>query len=453
MPEKLIVKKINETWLRLDTELSVLHELEEAFQFYVPGYQHTPMFKNKVWDGKIRLVSAYKQKTYVGLYKQLEEFCAARGYEFVGYESDDTDVTPESLVKYVQSIDLYSSGQSINFRDYQYTAIYKALKHRRHLIQSPTGSGKSAQIYSIVRYLEDQGLRILLLVPTVGLVSQMKSDFIDYSTENHWDVESNVHQIYAGQEKKTKKAVVLSTWQSLQAKSKIPNEWFEQFDVVICDEVHLAKSKELTGIIEKCINASYRLGFTGSLDKSQTHKQMLISLFGETTKVATTRALIDVGVLSNIKIKGIVYHYTPETSKALKKAEYAKEMDFIVRHERRNNFIRNLALSLTGNTIVFFTVVEKHGQVLNDLITSKDPTRPVFYVHGGIPAEERESIRHKMEMHDCNKTSIVFDHKTFRVDSTTKIKLVNGNYKVAADLSIQDDIDLDALELYASSEI
>ena len=47
------------------------------------------------------------------------------------------------------------------------------------LIVSPTGSGKSLMIYSIVRFLFESGQKTLIVVPTTSLVEQMYKDFID----------------------------------------------------------------------------------------------------------------------------------------------------------------------------------------------------------------------------------------------------------------------------------
>jgi len=69
-------------------------------------------------------------------------------------------------------------------------------------------------------------------------------------------------------------------------------------------------------------------------------------------------------------------------------------MDFIVRHEKRNNFITNLALDLDGNSLVLFQYVEKHGKPLYDLIKNKAHSkRKVFYVSGETGVDVREEIR------------------------------------------------------------
>lgn len=397
MTEILRTTKINETWLRLDAEVYLLEELNDAFKFRPNNFQFSPLYKNKVWDGWIRLVQVYKQKTYVGLANQLKDFCDSRGYIYEGYLPSQSNVSMEDVQSFVKKLNIHSANKPIQFRDYQYDAVYTALKYKKHIIQSPTGSGKSAQIYTIIRALE--GKNILLLVPTVSLVTQMFSDFQDYSSANGWDVKDNCHVIYAGQSKVSDKLIKISTWQSLQSKTNIKDSWFEQFDVVIVDETHLAKGKEISGILEKCTNAKYRLGFTGSLDKFHTHKQILFSHFTNTTKVASTRELIDKGHLSNIKIKALVLKYDTEICEALYKAKYQAEISFLVGNDKRNKMIKKLALSTKGNTLVLFRLVEKHGEILYDLMKSSTD-KQVYFIHGGTEVEDREQIRNLIKSND-----------------------------------------------------
>ena len=55
MPTIIKIKKKNHAMIVIDSEPSVLNELSDFFTFYVPGYKFMPAYKNKVWDGKIRL--------------------------------------------------------------------------------------------------------------------------------------------------------------------------------------------------------------------------------------------------------------------------------------------------------------------------------------------------------------------------------------------------------------
>jgi superfamily II DNA or RNA helicase len=387
MVDKVSLTKINETYVKIHCELDILQEIYEEYQFYVPGYKHTPKYKAGVWDGKIKLIDLYRQKTYVGLQNSIAKFCSSRGYEFSGCFENHI-ITPQDVVNFITSLNI-----PFKIRDYQYYAVYKALKDKRALILSPTGSGKSAQIYSIVRYLQPDH-KILLVVPTVSLVMQMKNDFIDYAGSS--TAQDDFHLIFSGKEKQTDKPITISTWQSIY---NMPDEWFKKYDVVIVDEVHQAKAASLTKIVEKAVNAKYKIGFTGSLDKSATHQMMLTALFNDPIRVATTRELIEKGYLCDIEIKCVVLKYNDEINKAFKKIEYQKEIDFIVQNEDRLKFVVNLANTLQGNTLILFNFVEKHGEKLyNEL--KKNSDKKVFFIHGGVDAEERETIRNIFEEHN-----------------------------------------------------
>lgn len=392
MEDKLVVSKLNETFMRLDCDHSMLYELSDEFQFLIPGAKFNPKVKAKVWDGKIRLVNIYAQKTYIGLYNQIKDFCARRNYKFVGYELFNPDITPQFTAQFIKTLNL---PPEISFRDYQYYAVHKALKNKRALILSPTGSGKSAQIYSIVRYLVENDKKVLVVVPTIGLTTQMKNDFIDYS-KNKDKFEDQIHIIYSGKEKQTDKPVTISTWQSIY---KMGKEWYQQWDAILVDEVHQAKATSLTTIVESCTNAEYKVGFTGSLDNALTHKMMITSLFTDPTKVATTRELINKGYLSEIEIKCKLLLYPEDVRKVFKKIEYKKEIDYIVQNEARLKYVVDLVNGLKGNTLVLFNFVEKHGEKLyNEL---KDKTnKTVYFIHGGVSADDREEFRQLTEQND-----------------------------------------------------
>jgi superfamily II DNA or RNA helicase len=173
----------------------------------------------------------------------------------------------------------------------------------------------------------------------------------------------------------------------------MPKDWFNQFGCVIGDEVHLFKATSLKSIMEKLINCRYRYGFTGTLDGSLTNRITLEGLFGPVEQVTTTSDLMEQGHVANLKIKALVLKYDKDTRQSTKKLNYQDEMDFLVRHEKRNKFIRNLSLSLEGNSLVLFQYVEKHGKILHDMMMTKVPDRKIFFVHGGVEGDDRERIR------------------------------------------------------------
>ena len=396
MTDTITITKVDEVYNKITCEPGIAYELNEYFTFEVPGAKFMPAVRNKFWDGKIRLYNVMSGYLYAGLNDKIEEFAKSRNYE-IEYASDFSDAE-FSLKEANEFIDSLNIPDKFERRDYQVKAFAHAIRKNRVLLLSPTASGKSFIIYLLTRYYN---ARTLIIVPTTSLVSQLSSDFADYGFVS----DTNVHRIYAGQDKQTDKPITISTWQSIY---KMDKKYFEQFDVVIGDEAHLFKAKSLTSIMSKLNNCKHRFGFTGTLDGTETHELVLRGLFGNVERVVSTSDLIDQEYLSKFKIKIIVLKYSDETKGAQKGNDYQDEMDFIVRNQARNNFIKNLTLSLEGNTLLLFQYVEKHGKILYDLMGKE---RKVYLVHGGVEADDRERIRKLVE--ESSSSIIVASYGTF----------------------------------------
>ena len=399
----LVISKKNEVFLRVQAEPHVYYELADQFTFEVPGAKFSPAYKKKFWDGKIRLFNTQTGEIYIGLLDRVVQFCKDHGYtyEFVNskhyglpFEVNE-GISKEGVKDYMNAICRHQP------RSYQVDGVYDALRHNRKLLISPTASGKSLMIYSIVRYYVENKKSTLIVVPTTSLVEQMYKDFADYG----WDVGSFCHKIYAGKERETDSQVIITTWQSIY---KLPRKYFERFSVVVGDEAHQFKSKSLISIMSKLADAKYRFGFTGTLDGSQTHKWVLEGLFGPSYKIIKTNELMKKGHVATLDINVLLLKHPPN-----KFENFEEEVQYIINHNRRNNFIKNLALDLKGNTLILFARVEKHGEPLYNLINNSNiiENRRVFFVHGGVDTEDREEIRDITERE--NNAIIVASYGTF----------------------------------------
>ena len=381
----LEIEKKNEVFLRVRAEPHIYQELSDHFTFEVPGAKFMPQYRNRHWDGKIRLFSTATGEIYVGLLDKITSFCKQYNYDykFLDNKYFGTPFEVDEMISMEGVKDFMSSISRITPRQYQVEGVHDALKHQRRLLVSPTASGKSLMIYSVVRYYTDKGQNSLLVVPTTSLVEQMYKDFEEYG----WDVEKYCHRIYAGKEKDPGGSpVTITTWQSIY---KLPRKFFEQFNVVIGDEAHQFKSKSLIQIMTKLHTAKYRFGFTGTLDGTQTHKWVLEGLFGPAYKVTRTKELMEKGQLAKLDITCLVLKHPPQ-----KFETYEDEIQYLINHEQRNNFLKNLALDQKGNTLVLYSRVESHGEVLYNLINnSKLANRKIFFIHGGVAADDRENVR------------------------------------------------------------
>ena len=415
---KMLISKVNEVYLQVKVDDDLERELTDYFTFEVPGAKYMPHYRRKLWDGKIRLYSPHNGRIYVGLLPYIKEFCSRNSIEYIIEEGveNERNVIRESVRDFATSLRPKNKGKSIEFREYQIDAIWHAIRTNRCLLLSPTASGKSLIIYTLVRYYHLMNLKTLILVPTTSLVEQMYSDFIDYGWKDEY-----IHRVYAGHDKGSRKPVVISTWQSLY---KLHRPYFAQYGCIIGDEAHLFKAKSLTDIMTRSSDCKYRFGLTGTLDGTQTHRLVLEGLFGKVTQVTTTKELMDNKTLAKLEIDCIVLKHTDEECKRVRKYTYAEELNYIVSHTKRNKFIEKLCKTIKGNTLVLFQLVDKHGVPLYNEIKTLD--RKVFFVYGGTTTETREKIRGIVEKE--KDSLIIASYGTF----STGINIRNINNVVFA---------------------
>jgi len=395
----IIISKKNEAFLHVSGDPGVLMELSETLTFEVPGYRFTPAYKSGRWDGRIRLYNLASKTMYAGLYNKLIEFCESRKYtytlESTGYYSMpgvQENLGFDDIAEYMKSLELSSSGKLLEIRDYQINAVHIALRDTKALLLSATSSGKSMIQYSICRHIleNDENAKILMVVPTVSLTTQMFKDFDDYSSKNGWNAEENMHLISAGKDKKTNKPITISTFQSI---AELPASYFNKFDVVLVDEAHRAVAKSITSIFEKCTEAKYRLGFTGTVQDSKCNVLVLQGLTGPIHSIVSTKELIQNKQASGLNLNIVILDHKEEINKAFKHSEYDDEVKYLVSNERRNKFIRNLALQTTGTTLVLFRFVDLQGKPLYNLIKDATQDRDVYFIDGGAKKEAREEVR------------------------------------------------------------
>lgn len=386
------IKYTNDVYCQVVAERSILAELADTLTWKAENYRFHPKYKAKVWDGNISLLNRFTGVCYIGLAQRIKKFCDNRNYSF---SFDDELLHDNISVKQVEDmIAELNLPDWIEIRDYQVDAVVKCLRSRRRTLISPTGSGKSLMIYFINQWYKE---KTLIIVPTIGLVAQMQKDFESYGFTGR------IHTSIEGLSKDLDipADVVITTWQSLDnGKSKVNKRWYDQFKLVIGDECHGAKAKVLIKILTSMEHTPYRFGTTGTLDNIELNKATIEGLFGAQYKTTTTRALIDEGHVADIKIKCIRLKYADEVCKDLRGKTYQEEVEFLVNHEARAKFIRNLILSLKGNKLVFFRMKD-HGRLIYNSI-KEEVDAGVFYIDGDVSVEERELIRSSIESEsDC----------------------------------------------------
>ena len=397
----IVVGKLNEVFLQVSCERHIAYEMNEYFSFKVPNAQFHPKVRAKMWDGKIRLFNIQTGQMYLGLLPYLKEWADKHTYVLKTdiVEAHGRYVKYDDCADFIDALIPVVKNQFITARDYQVESFAHCVKKERALLLSPTSSGKSLVIYSLIRWHQEflDNDKILILVPTTNLVTQMYNDFKDYSSKsNTWNVEEQCHIIYSGKEKEAKQQIYISTWQSL---FRLGKPYFKQFGMVVGDEAHLCSAQSLKGILEKMTSCRYRFGTTGTLTDSKTNKLVLEGLFGKTYTAITSKKLMDDKHISELAIECLILKYNESERKSLTTASYQEEIDFIVSNKKRNDFICNLALARKGNVLVLFNYVEKHGKVLERILREKlNEDRNIFFIAGETSVEDRERIRQITEV-------------------------------------------------------
>ena len=388
------LKYINSVNVKVCADPSTIMELSDQLTYYADNYKWNPKYKARMWDGKIRLVNQLSGITYAGLAQRIKKFCDARGYSF-SFDDELTyaNVSEYELTEFIKTLNIPAKYE---IRDYQFKSILKCIRSGRRTLVSPTSSGKSLMIYIIMRwYQQNKGL---IIVPTIGLVGQMESDFRDYGYAG------NIHVSTGGLSKSNDIDcdIVITTWQSLNnGKTKMPKQWYSQFGVVFGDEAHGCKATSLIQILSSLENCRHRFGTTGTLDGHPLNEATIEGLFGPQYRSTSTKQLMDDGYVAKLKIKCIVLKYPEDVKKQFhtpvnkKKKTYNEEIDFLVNNDKRNKFLKNLTLSLKGNKLLFFRMID-HGKLLHTTISSVSDHN-VFYIDGGVSGVDRESIRRAIE--------------------------------------------------------
>ena len=152
--ETIRVRKLNHAILKVECDRSIAAELREFFSFYVPGYKFMPAYRNRIWDGKIRLFNQTTGEISSGLFPQIISFAESREYKIdiedseYGNPNEGNQINVDFMMKFVEALKL-----PFKIRDYQFDAVCTGIQRKHAILLSPTGSGKSLIIYVMMRWL------------------------------------------------------------------------------------------------------------------------------------------------------------------------------------------------------------------------------------------------------------------------------------------------------------
>lgn len=390
----MIKKKVTITYLNEHECVfsGVLQEdlkyLNKKYAFFAPNYFFSPLFKLGKWDGKKRFFTM-NGLTSTHLVLEIVECLDELGYK----NFDIKDNRKNFKFDFPEIDNEYFRQSNITLGEHQVTAINKLLENFGGILRAGTGAGKTMVIACLCDVFRNVGLKTIVIVPNIDLVSQTIETFERLGVE--------VSE-YSGNKKDISKSTVISTWQSLQNNTDI----LKAFSSLILDECHILGGGVINEIVGKFSNhMPIKIGMTGTIPKDECEQMNLKYCFGEIVYEITSAELIEKGWLADVVINRIeleenfklLYNrYMKDNANSTISykeffngyfPDYKSEMSFLTKNKQRNETIIDIIneVSSKGNTLILLNSV-KHGKLLESQIQNS------IFVYGSTKKKNRKSV-------------------------------------------------------------
>lgn len=397
--------------IKIEGPNNEINSLKRWFNRYEEGYMFDPRFKNKLWSGKSTKFNKKNNTIPMGLWKEAFLCCQENGYAFNFTNKSEFPLNRDIKKKDFETfIKEFFDDYKFQPREYQVESAYAILKNMYGNIAVATGGGKTF-IYSLVLFYllhKHPNEKFLLVVPSKTLVTQFYDDIIDYA---HDKIDFNIREIFDITEKPRTRhedkedTLCIGTFQSLANDEKYPRDWFKQFFMVTVDEGHKSAAKSYRKILNRTINyATYRWGMSGTFPKDDTFEiTEILARTGPILKRITAKYLMDLGYLTQVKIKGILLNHNDyEFREAIervaardKKACYDLEVAKIQESEHRLDVVSKIVKECKDNTLVLFHNTD-YGEKLFEHLKEKHPDKDFHFISGKINNKKRTIIKEAM---------------------------------------------------------
>ena len=442
---KFKLNKDNSKLILTESTKGEYNQLKLYLTRKVNNYRFMKRFKLGVWDGGISYFGNPGGTIDFGLWQEIYKCCKEYGYKFIIENQEqfprNNDILRENVQDFVS--DFYKDhktpdGKPFMPYEHQVDAVFQLLKHQYGLIEIATAGGKSLVFGTLLFYYLkniNSNAKFLLIVPSISLVTQFYNDLNDYNygfnNDNKTPIDIRIDEVMSDKPRKYRDGekipnIYIGTYQSLE---KYPKTFFDQFEVVACDEAHTAKAITIQTILTKTFGvAKLRFGMSGSYPSDASVEILTIqSLMGPKLINISARKLIDKGLISDLKIKVIMLHHDnlkfAEGVNHIKKSDgqraWILEREYVHNSAKRKNFIKNLTDKFKSNSLILFHTIT-YGTELYNYIKDNCIGKDVFYIDGTTSTEKREYIKKKLEDTSGNPKILLASFGVFSVGVSVK---------------------------------
>lgn len=357
----------------------------EKFRFRKKGYFHSRLYKQRLWDGFIDFFDKKNGKFLTGLLPEMQYILK---YLKINYNTEDLrgdlDLFDlDSIDNQFLNKECPEGIDQFILEDYQVDFVNSILKHKRGIVQSPTASGKTAILLSMIKALKNK-IPVLFLGNMKGIVHQNYLEMTKWKIPNIGKFDSTCHK---------PNLITCASVQSLHHLDKL----LPKFKVLVVDEAHTMMSNTCIKAYKKLKDCRIRIAFSATPfkhgGKDLVHKFSLKGFFGPVLKTKVT----DSGILTTdfLKQRGRLsnsichFYYINEPQ-----IPYDVYIDAITNGIEKNfNFhqiVKRLTESLTGRTLILVSRVS-HGEYLQQLLPNAK------WIYGKDSIEERQNVINKLQ--------------------------------------------------------
>jgi superfamily II DNA or RNA helicase len=345
---KIYVKNLKS---RIETDNpDLMQALYELYSFKIPGAEYSGAYKRRQWDGKTHFI-ARNGKFETGLLPRLL------------VDLKKIDCEPEVITESSKEIEpnLDYDIEGFSYYVYQENLIIDALKHKRGIIKSPTGSGKTLIMAGLIKALE--GRKMVILFNAKQLLTQTYDFLTKTCGMDNIGLCFGEGYIYGD--------IMLCTVQSIE---KILDTHLDEAEVLMVDECHeFGNGKTTLAALRSFPKAIYRLGFTATPPRDNIPRYNLEGALGAVLECVNTADLVEEGKLTKPIIQLIDRPY--EASGVDEDLGYLDVYDnYIVYNDNRNQIIKEIVDGIKNKNkearILILTKSLDHGRTLEDLLGS-----------------------------------------------------------------------------------
>lgn len=378
----MTVLKIENDYSFLEAEDYLKKKIWKQMRFRERNYFHNRRYKMKLWDGYTDFFKIDNGKFLTGLLPEIRAALKHWNVEYTiqdarnSFEFQYTNITKNFLNDIADPTK--PSRPNIELYDYQVDYINSVTKHRRGIIHSPTGSGKSLSMVGILKTLP-------IDCPTLVLQNRASLTKQNYDEICSWDFPS-VGMVGGGKFKPG--LITVATVQSIKKIDKL----LPKIRALVVDEIHDMMSAGPKAAYRKLTNCSVRVGMSATPFKfgesDQVHKYYVKGFFGPVLKTkATESGILTTNELQKREILSKSHcTFYPIAEPMIPHDVY---MDAVTRGIAESYYfhkvVSGLAKLLKGRTLILVDRIA-HGDALHGLLPGS------LWVRGQDNIETRKEV-------------------------------------------------------------